>query len=219
MPLSAIIFDLDGTLVDSAPGVTASLSYAFNENNIEPSISLTSELIGPPLRETLRLLCPNADHSMLERLSASFRSHYDSFGYLQTISFPGVEQMLRSLSGTKYALYIATNKRQQPTLRILNALGWTELFDRVVSPDSVDPALPSKSAILSHLLSEAQLDPNECLYIGDRLDDYKSAMEIRTHFALAEWGFEGVSTDFPPDTFRLQKPDSGVLSLCLAIHD
>jgi len=219
MSRSAVIFDLDGTLVDSAPGVITSLSYAFQENKIQPHSPLSPRLIGPPLYQTLRLLCPNADESELDRLSSCFRGHYDSFGFSETVPFPGVNQLLRALLDSNVVLHIATNKRKQPTSQILKALGWSDIFDQVLSPDSLVPGFPSKTAILSHLLPDKRLNANESLYIGDRLDDYKASMESGIPFALAEWGFEGDHPEFPPDIIRLQKPDIGALTAYLPIPD
>lgn len=207
----AIVFDLDGTLVDSSNGILFSLSEAFNENSCILSAPLTSALIGPPLGETLSLLCPRADKSKLNSLSSSFKSHYDTIGFRRTVPFPGVYEMLHSLVNAGITLHIATNKRMSPTSQIVDLMGWSSLFDLVLSPDSVSPALPNKAAILNKLLTEANLGAQDCLYIGDRLDDYNAALEIEIPFALAEWGFEGDGSDFPPDTMRMKSPDAAQL--------
>jgi len=87
-------------------------------------------------------------------------------------------------------------------------LGWSALFDIVLSPDSASPVLPTKAAILTKLLALANLQAKDCLYIGDRLDDYNAALKTGLSFALAEWGFEGNISDFPLNTIRLLKPDA-----------
>ena len=214
-----IIFDLDGTLVDSSSGILFSLSETFNESSRILSAPLTSALIGPPLGETLRLLCPLAEEPELASLTSSFKSHYDTLGFKRTIPFPGVDEMLQSLAKAEITLHIATNKRKRPTSQIVDLMGWSSLFDLVLSPDSVDPALPSKAAILDKLLAEASLDAQDCLYIGDRLDDYNAAKEIGIPFALAEWGFEGDLSDFPPNTMRLKAPDAAQLISSNIDHD
>lgn len=211
MKKTIIVFDLDGTLVDSSNGILFSLSEAFNKSSCVPSAPLTSALIGPPLSETLSLLCPRVEKSELNSIASFFKSHYDTIGFRRTIPFPGVDEMLHSLVNAGITLHIATNKRIFPTSQIVNLMGWSSLFDLVLSPDSVNPALPSKAAILDKLLAEANLVPKDCLYIGDRLDDYNAALEIGIPFALAEWGFEGDGTDFPPDTMRMKSPDAGQL--------
>ena len=211
MSLQAVLFDLDGTLVDSSIGVLSSLAAAFASSGCVPTKSFSSELIGPPLRETLCLISGDSDPIILDQLAANFKAHYDATGFQETSPFPGVDQMLQSLADAKIPLHIATNKRQRPTSQILEALGWSSLFDLVLSPDSFNPVLPSKAAILTKLLVEANLDAKDCLYIGDRLDDYNAALETGIPFALAEWGFEGDDSGFPADTIRLKTPDAGHL--------
>lgn len=207
----SIIFDLDGTLVDSSAGILGSIAAAFRELGLHPALELTPSLIGPPLRETMLHLCNQQKEAPIEALVASFKSHYDSAGFLQTVPFPGVVDMLKSLLTAGMPLYIATNKRNRPTLQILNMLGWSSIFYRVVSPDSFNPALPSKAAILGKLLDEDNLESKNCLYIGDRFDDYNAAMQTSVSFALAEWGFEGDGSQFPLGMIRMQRPDASQL--------
>lgn len=211
MNMRAVLFDLDGTLVDSSNGILSSLAAAFEKTGCKPIIPFSSEIIGPPLVETISLLSGSSDPLLLDRLSESFKVHYDTVGVNQTIPFPGVEQMLQSLVAAEISLHIATNKRQSPASRIIEVMGWSAMFELVLSPDSVNPVLPSKAAILAKLLAETTLQAKDCLYIGDRLDDYNAALEIGIPFALAEWGFEGDDSDFPPDTLRMKSPNAGQL--------
>jgi len=211
LPKGIIVFDLDGTLVDSSGGIIASLMAAYEACSLIPAELPSAEIIGPPLRETLRLLSPSADEAQLDKLVYSFKTHYDSCGFRQTMSFPGIDEMIQALDRAKIPLHIATNKRKQPTSQILNLMGWSSIFDLVLSPDSVSPALSSKAAILSRLLAEASLGAQDCLYIGDRLDDYNAAREVGIPFALAEWGFEVDGSGFPSDAIRMKSPDAGQL--------
>jgi len=76
-----IVFDLDGTLIDSAPSILASMQAAFEKTGIEPLMPLTSALIGPPLAQTvLSLLPPDRTHAMQDVVQG-FKSHYDVVGY------------------------------------------------------------------------------------------------------------------------------------------
>ena len=206
-----LIFDLDGTLVDSSPGILASLSVAFSASKLEPVEPLNNRLIGPPLREVLHSLCADPEPAVLDNLINQFKAHYDTAGFKQTNPFPKVEEMIRTLSRAKIPMHIATNKRAHPTKQILDAMGWSRMFDKILSPDSFNPALPRKSAILIRLLAEANLASQDCLYIGDRYDDYKAAKEAGIQFALAEWGFEGDSSTFNEDTVILKTPSAEYL--------
>ena len=127
--------------------------------------------------------------------------------------------MLNSLASAGITLHIATNKRMRPASQIVDLMGWSSLFDLVLSPDSVSPVLPNKAAILKKLLTEVNLGARDCLYIGDRFDDYNAALEIGISFALAEWGFEGDDSGFPPDTIRMKSPDADQLISSFAGRD
>jgi len=207
MTRQAIIFDLDGTLVDSSLGIISSLSKAFALLGIEPVQPLTPALIGPPLRDTLRLLCANPDEASLDHLTASFKEHYDTIGFRQTYPFPGVTDMLHILSKARIPMHIATNKRKRPTAQILETLRWSPLFGQVVSPDSFNPPLLNKAGILHRFVANCNLNAEQCLYVGDRVDDYYAAQANGMPFALAGWGFESIETDFIQDTSSLHSPN------------
>lgn len=210
MPKS-LIFDLHGTLIDSSIGILGSLAFAFAASGISPTSELSPSITGPPLRETLSFLSPDAEASQLDELIASFKDHCDTIGFQQVNLYPGIEHVLTSLAAENIPLHIATNKRHRPTSQIFNSLGWSPLFDLVLSPDSFNPMLPGKPAILSRLLVEANINSEDCLYIGDRLDDHNAAIETGIPFAFADWGFEVDGTDFFGDTIRLKYPDAGQL--------
>jgi phosphoglycolate phosphatase len=214
--LTSLIFDLDGTLVDSSAGILASLAASLSASGISRTDLLDTTLIGPPLRETFRALCHNADEETLEQLCSAFKAHYDTIGFQQTHPFPGVTEMLQALVEAKIPLHIATNKRHRPTVQIIESLGWTDLFDQVLSPDSCHPSLTSKATILSRVLDQASLAASDCFYIGDRFDDYKAANEVDIPFVFAEWGFEGEEVVFGSDIFSLKTPDASHIFRFLA---
>jgi len=219
METPTIIFDLDGTLIDSSTGILASLETAFRNEGISPLVPFSNSIIGPSLQDILLDICPSPTMDTIDRLSASFKYIYDNVGCVSAEPFPGVNEMITALSHANISVHIATNKRIYPTLRILDVLGWTGFFAQVLSPDSFNPPLSTKQAVLASLIREDSLDPLNCCYIGDRFDDYKAAKVVGIPFVLAEWGFEEDGSVFPPGTMRMKSPDAEQLITYLIERD
>ena len=188
-PLLSVIFDLDGTLIDSSQSILSALANALSANNIEPRIELESSIIGPPLAETMSALAGTGEAALLDLLCSDFKLFYDTKGYKATAVFSGVYELLAALSAKHVPLFIATNKRQHPTRLILEHLGWDSFFRNVYALDCVTPALSSKAAMLTHLLHVERIDPAQALYVGDKLEDGHAADQNNLQFFAACWGY------------------------------
>jgi phosphoglycolate phosphatase len=184
-----LLFDLDGTLIDSAPSILESFAHAFESMGITPLRPLTSEIIGPPLMETLTRLSGENDPSLLQKLAASFKQHYDSEGFKKTVVYPDVQLLLETIGQSSTSLYIATNKRYLPTTKIMQHLGWTHFFKGVFALDFFEPALVSKPEMLQKILADLQLNPSQTLYIGDRYEDGLAADHNDLDFVMVTWGY------------------------------
>lgn len=209
-----MIFDLDGTLVNSSAGILASLDHAFRANEVAPAGALSNFIIGPPVREIVNSLIPDLEDSTTDMIIESFKSHYDSSGYLQTEPYDGVDQMLLRILDVGVRLAIVTNKREKPTRLIVNQLGWNDYFSSIFCPDSIQPSSPSKAALIGRLLHDIELHPLNCVYIGDRTEDWHSARDNGIRFGWAKWGYSLKKPGFDDDSFILEAPDEKkILSL------
>lgn len=184
-----IIFDLDGTLIDSSPSILAAFKGAFLKANLQPIKPLTPEIIGPPLKETLKNLLGENDPEKIDQLAEFFKESYDTEGYKQTQVFVGVEHLLAELSKTK-PLYIATNKRIKPTLLILEHLGWQPYFKGVYALDMLEAAAKNKAELIAYVLKKHAIQSTEAFYIGDRVEDKKAALANNLNFCYAKWGYD-----------------------------
>jgi phosphoglycolate phosphatase len=191
MSVRHVIFDLDGTLIDSAQGILSSFAGAFAACQMQPRRELNPAVVGPPLLETLADLAGTDDPATLQQLAEAFKAIYDDTGYRKTMVFPGVEAMLGSLAASGCQLYVATNKRCLPTSRIVKFLGWHQYFEGVYSLDAFTPALKSKAALLGELLNIHGIDLRSAVYVGDRHEDGEAAVANGIGFLLAEWGYDG----------------------------
>lgn len=187
-----ILFDLDGTLIDSSKSILSSLEKVFEASKIKANQPFSPNLIGPPLEAVVRSLLDPQDKKMTESLIEAFKQEYDNNGYLLTQVYEGVPCMLKNLTKSGISLCIATNKRINPTRKILNFLGWDSYFEQVFTLDYFVPTLKNKSELLSKLMLE--LDSEICFYVGDREDDWVSAKNANIPFLFASWGYSLTSS-------------------------
>jgi phosphoglycolate phosphatase len=197
MPYKSIIFDLDGTLIDSAPSILSSLQAALGAAAICPNRPLDQNLIGPPLAQIMAEVLGDEHQERIPEIIELFKVHYDTTGYLNTIFYPGIPEMLAQLQKKNIDLYIATNKRITPTLKILNHLGWSGFFKEVYSLDYFKPAVADKATMLARVVSDLNYCVNDLVYVGDRSEDAEAAQKNSIPFLFASWGYgEGVGSPF-----------------------
>lgn len=193
MTSAAVLFDLDGTLIDSAPSILESYRLAFEACGLAPVVALDAALIGPPLRPTLaRLLGGTVDSveaATLDRLAAAFRVAYDGAGYRATVAYPGLHAVLDALAAAGRRLFIVTNKRLVPTRLILDHFGIGARFEAVYALDAFAPPVADKTAALAVVLVRHGLDPAGCVYIGDTPEDAAAAAAHALPFVAAGWGY------------------------------
>jgi len=190
-----IVFDLDGTLIDSAPAILASFRAAFAQTGIAPAVAIDASVIGPPLTETLQLLSGSADPALIGRLAEAFKASYDGAGYRETAAYAGVGELLAELAGAGLTLSIATNKRIHPTRLILDHLGWRGHFTHVYALDLISPRLPNKAAMIARLLADQGIAKEQAIYIGDRSEDGESADANGLPFIAVTWGYGSLNAD------------------------
>lgn len=186
---STLIFDLDGTLIDSAPSILAGFEQALRLAGMAPALPLTSELIGPPLTVTLARLSGSDEPAVLAELAGHFKQFYDSEGYRLSAVYEGVGAMLARLHADGVALHLATNKRHHPTRQILDHLGWLPLFGSVYALDMVQPPHADKSAMVAAQLKAEGIAAPRCWYVGDRDEDRVAAAANGLGFIGVDWGY------------------------------
>jgi phosphoglycolate phosphatase len=186
----SIIFDLDGTLIDSSTGILWALKTAFSQCKVSPLSPWSPSLIGPPLRQIISQQSESQDSLLLDSLCSSFINLYDSNGYRLSNPYNGVEPLLDELLEKGCRLFIVTNKRIVPTNKILNYLNWNSKFEGVFGIDSfVDIQFAKKENIISRITIDFKLAKKNTLYIGDRLEDYEAAVSSEIEFVNVTWGF------------------------------
>ena len=189
LPFQAVIFDLDGTLIDSAPGILYGFESALKRAGIKPLVPISTSLIGPPLRQTLATLTGVNIETELDALIEFFKDSYDSNGYQTTRVYDGVEELLAFFANKQIPMAIATNKRKVPTLKILKFLGWESYFQETGTLDSTTPPYPDKAVLINTLLNKLGVAAATSVYIGDTRGDGEAAEANLMPFIAVGWGY------------------------------
>jgi phosphoglycolate phosphatase len=168
MKFQNIIFDFDGTLVDSAPAILVAFSRVFEQFDLEPAIPLDASLIGPPLDDILIKLSGSAEPEVVGQLATAFKIVYDTTTCLETLAFDGVDAMLKKLKSAGLRLFVATNKRLLPTEKIISHIGWDKgIFEAIYALDSFRPVKPNKSLLIAQLMNDFGLLTTDTVYVGN----------------------------------------------------
>jgi phosphoglycolate phosphatase len=181
-----VIFDLDGTLTDSAQGIVSSFCHALDAIGAPiPDGDLAGRIVGPPMHQTLlgMGLGGQADAAI-----AAYRADYTSRGWAMNSLFDGIPQLLTDLRTAGVRLAVATSKAEPTALRILEHFGLTEHFE-VVAGASVDGSRATKADVLAHALAQLQPVGDRVLMVGDRSHDVAGAAEHGIDTVVVGWGY------------------------------
>jgi phosphoglycolate phosphatase len=193
----AVLFDLDGTLVESAPGILGTFRRTFEKHGITAARPIDTSVIGPPLRETLRTLSGITDPVTIESIAATFRDDYDTNAVAETDAYPGYDATLDAVLAQGFQVHVVTNKRIVPARLIIARLGRGERFSGVYAPDGYTPPLPNKAAVLADVLATHHLNPSHCAFVGDSVEDAAAAAANAVPFIAATYGYGTVTSGHP----------------------
>jgi phosphoglycolate phosphatase len=188
----AVFFDLDGTLLDSLPGIEYSAEAAFAACGLARGEVDLRGLIGPPIRTILANMSRGVSEGELDALERAFRVSYDSEGWRMTPHYAGAAEALRALRAEEKWLFVVSNKPRHISVRILEVEGTLGFFDEVVTRDSRETAYAGKLEILVHLLRKWELRAEECLMVGDTIEDAEAASDCGMRFCLMSHGYGDV---------------------------
>jgi phosphoglycolate phosphatase len=185
----SVLLDLDGTLVDSNPGIRASCLAALRALGHAPEDTLDIRgIIGPPLEDMMQVLLRSYGDDRVGDAVAAYRQHYGDSGFLGSVPFPGIGEALDEMKRAGLRLYLATSKREVFARRILEHLKFALLFDGIHG-SVPGGALDHKPELLAHVLSTHGLAPSRSLMVGDRRYDISGAHAVGLRGLGVLWGY------------------------------
>lgn len=186
-----VLFDLDGTLTDSAEGVVASFRHALGRVGATvPEGDLAARIVGPPMHITLHgLVGDRAEEAM-----AAYRADYTARGWAMNRTFDGVPELLADLAAAGVRLAVATSKAEPTARRILEHFGLDGYFE-VIAGASPDGTRSAKADVVAHALAQLAPVPDRVLMVGDRSHDVEGAAAHGLGTVVVDWGYGGA--DFP----------------------
>ncbi len=180
----AVLFDFDGTLVDSSVGILSSLQQVLPRYGVVRTDEELLREIGPPFQVTWKGY--GFDDDQVASCLADYRAIYTNGPMYDVEIYDGIVDVIRELRSSGRKTAIATSKALPYTLQVVEHLGWLELFD-VVSGATLDGSRSLKADIISHALE--QLDTTAAVMIGDRDVDILGAHANEIHSVGVMWGF------------------------------
>jgi phosphoglycolate phosphatase len=191
-PVQSLLFDLDGTLIDSCPGIASSLAMAFRAAGRTMPPADLRVVIGPPIRAIAMRIDPTLTEAELAQIETAYRNDYDTNGWRETVLFDEVVRGLQQLRKLGVQLFLITNKPKVPTNRIVTHFGITDLFEEIVTRDSRAPSYSGKSEMLSELLLRHGLRAESTVMVGDTAEDAEAAEINGLDFIHASYGYGSI---------------------------
>lgn len=187
--ISNFIFDLDGTILNSSDEVLRCFEKAFKAAHYPINVkNLNSDIIGPPLKEIIKLVAPELTNDLIiENIMSNFRKIYDYDEDDISFIYPGVYDLLERLSSSGNKLFIATFKPNIPTMRIIKQFK-LDMFKDVYTIDKSGKTV-SKSEMITDILLKYNLSKNETAMIGDALSDINAAKQAGVYSVAVLWGY------------------------------
>lgn len=191
MSLAAVIFDLDGTLVDSAPDLAAAANALLSKQGLPPLATREiAVMVGDGVAKLVErvLVARQASGVPLADAVTRFTAFYERHPATLTRVYPGVPEGLRRLRDTGLRLGLSTNKPERATRLILDRLDLAEFFSAVVTGDSLRARKPDPAPIRL-VLRQLEIEPGAAVMVGDHVNDVLAAEAAGVRVIFARYGY------------------------------
>ncbi len=186
-PFRLLVFDWDGTLMDSEAHIVASMQAACEDlGTVALGYDTIKNIIGLGLHQAIATLLPDGDAEFRERLADRYRHHFITTSDAGSRFFPGVEDTLRSLQDQGYFLAVATGKSRRGLSHVLDRIDFRDCFHATRCADETR-SKPDPEMLLQ-LMDELGVDPTDTLMIGDTEYDMEMAISAGASCMAVSYG-------------------------------
>jgi phosphoglycolate phosphatase len=188
MPLRLIIFDLDGTLVDTVQDITNALNYALKSYGIKSlSVSDTMKMVGEGVSRLVEKVLPAEKLHLKNDVIKKFLEYYSEHLTERSREYPHVRETLENLIGFKKA--VISNKREDLSKRLLEKLGLSQYFDLIIGSDTAGEKKPSPIPIL-YVISKLGVGSEESIIVGDSNHDIEAGKKAGVKTVAVTYGYK-----------------------------
>ncbi len=191
MKYKTALFDLDGTITDSGPGIMNSIRYALTKHGLAvPSEETLRTFIGPPLKDQFQIVCGLTEEESL-RLVESYREYYTVKGIYENSVYDGVPEMLKRLGEAGIRVVMATAKPEEFAVRIADHFDFAKYFE-FIGGASMGEERTNKYEVIEYVLASCGISQEErenAVMIGDRSHDILGAQKAGIHSIGVLYGY------------------------------
>jgi phosphoglycolate phosphatase len=186
-----VLLDLDGTIADSRPGIEACFRHTLTELGHDPAVvGDVTWAVGPPIAVSIRMLLEKYGDDRVDLGLTTYRARYSSVGIYQCSAFPGIPEMLTTLTNAGRKLCVATSKRRDFAERVVEYLGFQKALPRVYGA-LPGGGLDDKKDLIAEILRVEGYDPETTMMVGDRMHDIHAAQANKLRSIGVLWGYGG----------------------------
>lgn len=187
MTLKLLLFDLDGTLVDTVKDINSALNFALKpDTSIILSVEETKNLIGEGINRLIEKVLGEEGSGLRDAVTKRFLSYYSEHIADNSIAYPYVGETLETLAGYKKA--VISNKREQLSRDLLGRLGLLQHFNLIIGSDTTPERKPSAVPVL-YALSNFKADPEETVIVGDSDYDIEAGRKAGVKTVAVTYGY------------------------------
>jgi len=177
-----VLFDLDGTLTDSGPGIMNGFEYALGKMGVEvPDRAFLRRFVGPPLGDSFEKTLGFSPEDAAKGI-AFYREYYAEKGVYENDVYPGIPELLEKLKDSGKRMIVATTKAELMANVVMDHFGLRKYFDLMVASNNTDRK--NKTDVLDYAIKNGGVDTSKAVMVGDRFYDVKGAQ----HFGMTSVG-------------------------------